>query len=36
MRTAFIGLDYIIDIMHPEGKIARSATHALERDVIKR
>ncbi|WP_232002603.1 isochorismatase family cysteine hydrolase [Legionella sainthelensi] len=36
MRTAFIGLDYIIDIMHPKGKIARSATHALERDVIKK
>ncbi|KTD61325.1 isochorismatase [Legionella santicrucis] len=36
MRTAFIGLDYIIDIMHPQGKIARAATHALERDVIKK
>ncbi|HHT0594358.1 TPA: cysteine hydrolase family protein [Legionella anisa] len=36
MRTAFIGLDYIIDIMHPQGKIARSASHAQERDVIKK
>ncbi|MBI2785698.1 MAG: cysteine hydrolase [Legionella longbeachae] len=34
MRTAFIGLDYIIDIMHPKGKIARSAAHASKRDVI--
>ncbi|HHF7372503.1 cysteine hydrolase family protein [Legionella bozemanae] len=36
MCTAFIGLDYIIDIMHPQGKIARSASHAQERDVIKK
>jgi biuret amidohydrolase len=28
MRTAFIGLDYIIDIMHPTGKIARCATQS--------
>src|SRR5471030_531914 len=34
MNTAFIGLDYIIDIMHPSGKIARSAAHAAERGVI--
>jgi biuret amidohydrolase len=34
MRTAFIGLDYIIDIMHPQGKIARSAAHASERGII--
>ncbi|MFC7781772.1 isochorismatase family cysteine hydrolase [Legionella taurinensis] len=34
MRTAFIGLDYIIDIMHPEGKIARCAEQAAERDII--
>lgn len=33
-RTAFIALDYIIDIMHPDGKVARSAKHATERDVI--
>ena len=36
MNTAFIGLDYIIDIMHPEGKIARSAAHAAQRDVISK
>lgn len=34
MNTAFIGLDYIVDIMHPSGKIAGSAQHAAERDVI--
>jgi nicotinamidase-related amidase len=34
MKTAFAGLDYIIDIMHPEGKIARSAAHAAQRDII--
>ena len=34
MNTAFIGLDYIIDIMHPDGKIARSATHAAKRGII--
>lgn len=34
MKTAFIGLDYIIDIMHPDGKVARSAQHAKERDCI--
>lgn len=35
MKTAFIGLDYIVDIMHPEGKIARSAPQAAEREVIR-
>lgn len=34
MKTAFIGLDYIIDIMHPEGKIAGSAAQAAERGII--
>ncbi|TDR78374.1 cysteine hydrolase family protein [Paludibacterium purpuratum] len=34
MNTAFIGLDYIVDIMHPSGKIAGSAAHAAARDVI--
>jgi nicotinamidase-related amidase len=34
MNTAFIGLDYIVDIMHPQGKIAGSAKHAAERNVI--
>jgi biuret amidohydrolase len=34
MNTAFIGLDYIVDIMHPDGKIARSAPQAAERRVI--
>jgi nicotinamidase-related amidase len=34
--TAFIGLDYIVDIVHPEGKIARTAGHAAERGVIEK
>ncbi|RUR07928.1 cysteine hydrolase [Legionella sp. km772] len=34
MSTAFIGLDYIIDIMHPRGKIARCAAQASERQII--
>lgn len=36
MRTAFIGLDYIIDIMHPSGKIARCAAQAAERQIINK
>ncbi|MER6573637.1 isochorismatase family cysteine hydrolase [Streptomyces sp. NPDC001093] len=36
MRTALIGLDYIVDIMHPDGKIARCAPQAAERDVVAR
>jgi len=34
MKTAFIGIDYIIDIMHTEGKIARSAVLASKRNII--
>ncbi|USP42123.1 isochorismatase family cysteine hydrolase [Acinetobacter sp. XS-4] len=34
MNTALIALDYILDISHPEGKIARSAQQVLERNVI--
>ncbi|MFC5719417.1 isochorismatase family cysteine hydrolase [Streptomyces gamaensis] len=36
MRTALIGLDYIVDIMHPDGKIARCAPQAAERDIVAR
>ncbi|RSS78648.1 cysteine hydrolase [Streptomyces sp. WAC06614] len=36
MRTALIGLDYIVDIMHPDGKIARCAPQAAEREVVAR
>ncbi|OZI71878.1 isochorismatase family cysteine hydrolase [Bordetella genomosp. 12] len=36
MKTAFIGLDYIVDIMHPDGKIARSAQQAADRRVIEK
>lgn len=34
MKTAFIGIDYIIDITHPDGKIARSAQQVEQRQVI--
>lgn len=34
MNTAFIGLDYIVDIMGVGGKIAVSAAHALEKNCI--
>ncbi|PYE89947.1 cysteine hydrolase family protein [Phyllobacterium leguminum] len=34
MKTAFIGLDYIVDIVDPSGKIAASAAQAKERGVI--
>lgn len=34
MNTAFIGLDYIVDITHPDGKIARSAEQVAKRGVI--
>lgn len=34
MTTAFIGLDYIVDIMHPDGKISRSADNAADRNII--
>lgn len=32
--TALIGLDYIVDIMHPDGLIARAAEQAAERDIV--
>lgn len=35
MNTAFIGLDYIFDIMEEGGKIAHSAPHATERNCIE-
>lgn len=34
MDTALLCLDYIIDIMHPDGKIARSAQQAADRDIV--
>lgn len=34
--TALIGLDYIVDIMHPDGLIARAARLAADRDVVGR
>jgi biuret amidohydrolase len=36
MNTAIIALDYIKDIMHPDGKIARSAGHASERNIVEK
>lgn len=36
MKTAIIALDYIVDIMHPAGKIARSAQHASERNIVEK
>lgn len=36
MITAFVGLDYIVDITHPSGKIARSAGQVAERRVISK
>ena len=36
MRTALTGIDYIIDLMGENGKIARSARHAADRHVIDR
>ena len=32
--TAFVGLDYIFDIVHPDGKVARPAKSTAERGVI--
>ncbi|GAB3115513.1 cysteine hydrolase [Bordetella tumbae] len=36
MKTALILLDYIVDIMHPSGKVARSAAQAVERGVVQK
>lgn len=36
MNTALIGIDYIVDIMHPDSRIARSAHHAAERNVVSK
>ena len=34
MKTALLALDFINDIVHPEGKIANSAKHVEERNTI--
>jgi nicotinamidase-related amidase len=36
MATAFIGLDFINDIVHPEGKISHTADLAAERGIIEK
>jgi biuret amidohydrolase len=36
VNTAFIGLDYIFDISHPEGKLAKGTAHALDDAMIGR
>ena len=35
MKTALITLDYVVDIMCDGGKVARSAAHAAERQIVK-
>jgi nicotinamidase-related amidase len=34
MKTAFIGLDYIFDIVHPDGKLPRNLAQVQKRSVI--
>ncbi|MFB9265102.1 cysteine hydrolase family protein [Bradyrhizobium erythrophlei] len=34
MNTALLLLDYIVDISHPEGKVARSAAHVSARGAV--
>jgi len=34
MKTAFIGLDYIFDIVHPDGKLSRNSSQVLKRSII--
>jgi nicotinamidase-related amidase len=36
MNTAFIGLDYIFDIVHPEGVLAQHGGYALDDSQIER
>lgn len=36
MNTAFIGLDYIVDIAHSDGKISHAASFAAQRGVIEK
>ena len=36
MKTAFVGLDYIFDIVHPDGKLAAGGGHALDDALIER
>ncbi len=36
MNTAFIGLDYIFDIVHPDGKLARGADYSRDEGLIER
>ncbi|RKS85130.1 nicotinamidase-related amidase [Orbus hercynius] len=35
MNTAFIGIDYIIDITHPDGKIPHSSPNVIQGHVIE-
>jgi biuret amidohydrolase len=36
MKTAFIGLDYIFDIVHPDGLLAKGDGHPLDEKLIAR
>jgi hypothetical protein len=33
-NTAFVGFDYNLDMVHPDGKVARSAKSTAERGVL--
>jgi hypothetical protein len=33
MKTAFIGMDYIFDIVHPDGKLSRNSSQVLKRST---
>jgi biuret amidohydrolase len=34
MKTAFVGLDYIFDIVHPDGRLPRNSSQAQKRSII--
>jgi biuret amidohydrolase len=36
LRTAFVGLDYIVDIVHPSGKLVQKGGHPLDGGTIDR
>lgn len=36
MNTALIGIDYIFDIIHPEGKSSRCAKQVIERNIVQK
>jgi hypothetical protein len=36
VKTAFVGLDYIVDIVHPSGKLVKKGGHPLDGGTIDR